>query len=171
MKRARFVIAIVVISVLGLGTRARTLGSQEKQKAVSARHEKHDKQMYTCPMHPDVKSDKPGKCPKCGMSLVLVEEKSKPASQSSDQELSGKEKALKAKKLLEEAKEELVYNCCLEDPCDRCAIDHQSCQCNKDLRAGKGVCSDCYAGWQMGEEKIKEIKASDVKPKFHSHTH
>lgn len=25
---------------------------------------------YTCPMHPEVKSDKPGKCPKCGMDLV-----------------------------------------------------------------------------------------------------
>ena len=26
--------------------------------------------MYTCKMHPDVMSDKPGKCPKCGMTLV-----------------------------------------------------------------------------------------------------
>jgi len=26
--------------------------------------------VYTCPMHPDVKSDKPGKCPKCGMALA-----------------------------------------------------------------------------------------------------
>ncbi|MCY7409376.1 MAG: hypothetical protein LH473_03825 [Chitinophagales bacterium] len=25
---------------------------------------------YTCPMHPEVMSDKPGKCPKCGMDLV-----------------------------------------------------------------------------------------------------
>jgi len=25
---------------------------------------------YTCPMHSDVTSDKPGKCPKCGMNLV-----------------------------------------------------------------------------------------------------
>ena len=25
---------------------------------------------YTCPMHPDVTSDKPGKCSKCGMDLV-----------------------------------------------------------------------------------------------------
>jgi len=28
------------------------------------------KSVYTCPMHPDVISDKPGKCPKCGMDLV-----------------------------------------------------------------------------------------------------
>ena len=25
--------------------------------------------VYTCPMHPDVTSDKPGTCPKCGMNL------------------------------------------------------------------------------------------------------
>ena len=26
--------------------------------------------LYTCPMDPDVISDKPGNCPKCGMKLV-----------------------------------------------------------------------------------------------------
>ena len=29
---------------------------------------------YTCPMHPEVVSDAPGKCPKCGMFLVKAEE-------------------------------------------------------------------------------------------------
>jgi rubrerythrin len=33
------------------------------------------KQLYTCPMHPEVISDQPGKCPKCEMDLVPVEPK------------------------------------------------------------------------------------------------
>jgi hypothetical protein len=28
---------------------------------------------FTCPMHPEVLSDKPGQCPKCGMDLVKKE--------------------------------------------------------------------------------------------------
>ena len=35
------------------------------------------KQLYTCPMHPDVISDKPGQCPKCGMTLVPVADSAK----------------------------------------------------------------------------------------------
>jgi len=31
---------------------------------------------YTCPMHPEIHSSKPGNCPKCGMKLV--KEKPKP---------------------------------------------------------------------------------------------
>src|ERR1700722_20202669 len=32
---------------------------------------------YTCVMHPEVVSNKPGKCPKCGMELVPMRSKSK----------------------------------------------------------------------------------------------
>lgn len=30
---------------------------------------------YQCEMHPEVTSDKPGKCPKCGMELMKMEKK------------------------------------------------------------------------------------------------
>jgi hypothetical protein len=33
------------------------------------------KEVYTCPMHPEVVSDKPGKCPQCGMNLVKASSK------------------------------------------------------------------------------------------------
>lgn len=35
------------------------------------RHERNNnKKEYACPMHPEVKSDQPGNCPKCGMKLA-----------------------------------------------------------------------------------------------------
>jgi YHS domain-containing protein len=37
------------------------------------------KDVYTCPMHPEVQSDQPGKCPKCGMNL---EKKAAPMAHS-----------------------------------------------------------------------------------------
>ncbi len=41
---------------------------------------------YVCPMHPDVRQDAPGKCPKCGMNLVLE----KPTEPSSTQPAASK---------------------------------------------------------------------------------
>lgn len=37
------------------------------------------KVQYTCTMHPEVLSGKPGKCPKCGMDLVKKEPAKKKA--------------------------------------------------------------------------------------------
>src|SRR3989344_694948 len=40
-------------------------------------HNSHEnsKTIYTCPMHPEVKQDTPGSCPKCGMRLIKSETK------------------------------------------------------------------------------------------------
>ena len=47
-----------------------------KNKNEHAEHKQEPaKEMYTCPMPQDsVFSDKPGKCPKCGMDLVKMEQ-------------------------------------------------------------------------------------------------
>lgn len=39
----------------------------------NADEESMKKEPYNCPMHPEVRSDQPGKCPKCGMALVKNE--------------------------------------------------------------------------------------------------
>jgi len=44
------------------GEKTPTPATEEKPAATNI--------VYTCPMHPEVHSDKPGKCPKCGMDLV-----------------------------------------------------------------------------------------------------
>src|SRR5690348_16018643 len=43
--------------------------------------------IYTCPMHPEIVSDTPGHCPKCGMPLVLKTEVAKPVVPSKDRGL------------------------------------------------------------------------------------
>jgi hypothetical protein len=37
-------------------------------------HEHEKRQKYTCPMHPEVVTDHPGNCPKCGMKLVPIKQ-------------------------------------------------------------------------------------------------
>ena len=56
------VAAITILSV--------SVFAQDTAKHKMSKHQT-DKMKYSCPMHPEVTSDKPGKCSKCGMDLVL----------------------------------------------------------------------------------------------------
>jgi len=47
-----------------------------------------EQQLYTCPMHPEIRQIQPGNCPKCGMQLLPVEEKV-PSSKHSQHQQGG----------------------------------------------------------------------------------
>jgi hypothetical protein len=68
---------------------AMTLAATAQVGAIDLNHpqmvheheQEHEKmQKYTCPMHPEVITDHPGNCPKCGMKLVPLKEKKRRTS-------------------------------------------------------------------------------------------
>jgi cytochrome oxidase Cu insertion factor (SCO1/SenC/PrrC family) len=61
-------VVIVFSSAITSPIVAQTQKRAQSQKATT----------YSCPMHPDIKSRKPGRCPKCGMTLRLVGENETP---------------------------------------------------------------------------------------------
>ena len=47
-----------------------SFAQSSKQKTTNSKSDTTVKYVYTCPMHPEIITDKPGICPKCGMTLV-----------------------------------------------------------------------------------------------------
>ena len=44
--------------------------TSDKKMTETKSENKEATKTYTCSMHPEVISDEPGKCPKCGMELI-----------------------------------------------------------------------------------------------------
>lgn len=64
-----FVVALVAIA--GSGGLGWWWAKHDPLRETAVEHaRKHADPTYTCPMHPEVKSDRPGNCPICGMTLV-----------------------------------------------------------------------------------------------------
>jgi hypothetical protein len=55
------------------------------------------------------------------------------------------------------------YTCCINPPCEFCAVHMASCPCGKMLAMGKGVCRECKGGWDVGEGRIPGVDAAKVK--------
>ena len=63
----------ILIAILSIGLFSTTsMLAQEKGKS-KVEHQKIENATYTCPMHADVKSDKPSDCAKCGMALTKMD--------------------------------------------------------------------------------------------------
>ena len=68
----KIMIAVAILFVAG------TVGFAQNKKVNS--HKQHNKKevsanKFTCHMHPEILTTKPGNCPNCGMALVPVKKK------------------------------------------------------------------------------------------------
>lgn len=62
------IITTLFVSILFGACTAWSMG--KRQRSIQA-----NKNEYSCPMHPQITSDKPGNCSICGMTLVKTESK------------------------------------------------------------------------------------------------
>jgi Heavy metal binding domain len=69
MKTSKWIMAGLMVVTLA-SIMIAVSGCKEKESSQSQSPSTNQTVQYTCPMHPDVVQDKPGKCPKCGMDLV-----------------------------------------------------------------------------------------------------
>jgi len=65
MKRIRCTISFVLLMTL--------IACNDNKDPHAAHKGEEAKELYTCPMHPEIIRDKPGQCPLCGMDLVKIE--------------------------------------------------------------------------------------------------
>lgn len=60
----KYSLIVILISIIGFAIYYFAIRSDEPI------HAQHQKEVYTCSMHPEIIRDKPGNCPICGMTLV-----------------------------------------------------------------------------------------------------
>lgn len=74
--KIKITITVLVLALLGGGIWWFTTqqGKMGHEGHGSAKASKEKASQYICPMHPQIKSDKPSTCPICGMDLVLAED-------------------------------------------------------------------------------------------------
>ncbi len=75
MKNKKIIILILAVGIISLSGIISFVPSYSSDTSItSSVSDSTVTKTYTCPMHPEVISDKPGECPKCGMDLILKED-------------------------------------------------------------------------------------------------
>ena len=74
MKKATILSLVILSLMLGACNNSSTADKSTSQTLDTAKLKTGDV-FYQCEMHPEVLSDKPGKCSKCDMDLIKIEKK------------------------------------------------------------------------------------------------
>lgn len=108
MNRKCFLIVLITF-ISGLAILSGCTNSNTEKN--SEIHEHSEEEVYTCPMHPEIRQNKPGSCPICHMKLVKVEQ-SKTDSRKADIDLniSPYQADLVGIKPIEVSKKEVTYS-------------------------------------------------------------
>jgi Cu(I)/Ag(I) efflux system membrane fusion protein len=81
----RYLLLLLLVGLLGLAATACQKAKTVAKTGVNAA----DSSYYTCPMHPQVHEDGPGKCPICSMDLVKATKQAAPAVSASQRTSGG----------------------------------------------------------------------------------
>ncbi len=116
-------------------------------------HQRQEKPVYYCPMHPSYTSDKPGDCPICNMKLVLKEE----SREKAKEDFSGA-----AKGGLSQAKEKDLHEVCVEH---NCTMEGCPMHVRVNIKPGERlVCPVCGEVISTSAGKVVEIGKAPVRP-------
>jgi len=73
MKKISIIFSIATLFLFAATSCQPSKNNEEHEHEHSMSEGDSTKIAYTCSMHPEVISDEPGKCSKCGMELVKIE--------------------------------------------------------------------------------------------------
>ena len=145
---------IVLLFIMSIYSFAQAQDMEGMDMSKKEKVQKVQPTTYTCPMHPEIHADKPGKCPKCGMTLI-------------------KEKAKMVKKTVVKKHDEMQMpmkkTSKKKDDMDNMKTDNNkvasvtyTCPMHPEIHADKpGKCPKC--GMTLVKEKPKAVKKSVVK--------
>lgn len=74
MKKSSLKYLLILLAGLALGWLFFHSSGHKEKTETGVKKEVHKRTIWTCSMHPQIKMDKPGKCPICGMDLIPLEE-------------------------------------------------------------------------------------------------
>src|SRR6266404_8728886 len=77
----------------GPGALSMRMPAEQPEQAMHSAGDHAKQASYTCPMHPEVRQDHPGRCPKCGMDLVPVASAKSDSSNGPQHDPSNSDKA------------------------------------------------------------------------------